>query len=289
MKQYFPFDPNPRKPAAYPPKNSCDCQFHVFGSLEQYPIRPNAAYVMPSATFAEAMKMHRTLGITRGIIVQPTSYGADNQALLDALAQAGPGYKGCTIGAVLTECDDSYIAKLDKAGIRGARFNFLEQVNLLPSSTGFDRAVARAKELGWYVKIQPGSKGILGSVSFYEHLTVPVVIDHMGRPNLEEGVNGPTVAKVIELLKKRNFWLMLSNGHKLSQTGHPWNDVLPIARAYIEAAPDRVIWSTDWPHPVSTTQPPNDADILELLYRYAPSEAEQQKILVDNPAALFGF
>lgn len=289
MNEYFIFNPNTRNPIWYPPRNSYDCQFHVFGSREKYPVRPNAAYEMPTATVAEAMKMHRTLGIDRGIIVQPTTYGTDHHALLDALAVLGPNYKGCAIGAVLNESDDKYIAKLHDAGVRGARFNFLENLNLRPSSGSFGRASARAKELGWYLKIQPGMKGILESVSYYQDLQIPVVIDHMGRPDISEGLNGPTVEKVVELLKKGNFWLMLSNGYKISKSGYPWNDIIPIARVYIETAPDRVIWATDWPHPTAKKQPPNDADLLELLYRYTSSETERQKILVDNPAALFGW
>ena len=289
MSQYFPFDPNTRKPSFSPPNKSCDCQFHVFGSHEKYPVRPNAAYEMPTATFAEALKMHRTLGIERGIIVQPTTYGTDHQALLDALAQTGSNYKGCAIAAVLSDSSDAYILKLHEAGVRGARFNFLKQVNLLPSAEAVARSAARLRELGWYMKIQPPSEGVFDIIPLLESLTVPVVIDHMGRPNLSEGTGGPTPTKIIELLRKGNFWLMLSNGYKLSKTGPPWSDVVPFARAFIDAAPDRVLWATDWPHPLSAKQPPNDADVLDLLYRCTSSDAERQKILVDNPAALFGF
>ena len=95
--------------------------------------------------------------------------------------------------------------------------------------------------------------------------------------------------KVVELLKRGNFWVMLSLTEKISRAGPPWDDVVPIARAYIEAAPDRVIWGSDWPHPVSTKQPPNEADLLEFLARCAPAEDERRRILVDNPARLFGF
>jgi predicted TIM-barrel fold metal-dependent hydrolase len=111
----------------------------------------------------------------------------------------------------------------------------------------------------------------------------------MGRPDVSLGVKDPNVVATLELLARGNFWVMLSLGEKISKAGAPWDDVLPIARAYIEAAPHRVIWASDWPHPVSKKQPPNDADLLELLYRYAPDRAERQRILVDNPATLFGF
>ena len=289
MPKFFPFDPNTRKPSVLPPPESCDGQFHVFGSPEKYPVRPGAGYQMPSATFAEAMKMHKILGIQRGIIVQPTTYGMDYQALLDALKAAGSDYRGCAIAAVFNEADDAYISTLHEAGVRGARFNFLKKLNMIPSPATFERTIARIRELGWYAKIQPDSSGVLEFISMFENLDIPVVIDHMGQSDPTDAVDGPTTLKIVELLKKGNFWALLSNGHKRSKLGYPWDDMLPIARAYIDAAPDRVLWASDWPHPVSTKQPPNDADLLELLYRYAPDEAERRKILVDNPATLFGF
>jgi len=116
-----------------------------------------------------------------------------------------------------------------------------------------------------------------------------VIIDHMARPDAAEGVREPNVVALCELLARGNVWVMLSLSEKISKTGPPWDDVVPIARAYIEAAPDRIIWGSDWPHPVSVKQPPNEGDLLELLYRFAPDESERRKILVDNPAALFGF
>jgi predicted TIM-barrel fold metal-dependent hydrolase len=288
VADYYPFDPHPRQPHPLPPPGTCDSQFHVFGSPERYPVRPGAGYEMPTATVDEALKMHRTLGIDRGVIVQPTTYGTDHRALLDALAHAGSGYRGCAIAAVLTAADEPSIATLHDAGVRGARFNFLRQLNLMPSAEGFARAVARMRELGWYAKVQPGPDGILDSVELFEDVDIPLVIDHMGRP-VGETADGPTVRKVVELLQRGNVWVMLSNGHKLSRTGYPWDDVMSIARAYIEAAPDRVIWGSDWPHPLSTEPPPNDADLLELLYRYTPDEDERRRVLIDNPAALFGF
>lgn len=290
MQKYFPFDPNPQPPTPLPPPHSCDCQFHVFGDAAKYPVRPGADYVMPTATFAEATKMHRTLGIERGLIVQPTTYGLDHQALLDALAEGGKHYRGCAVSPVLTEASDSYLAKLHDAGVRGARFNFPKRLNLVPSPEAFSRMVDRLKELGWYAKVQPDFDGITDDVmALIENLDITVVIDHMARAKAEDGPNGRLVRKVVDLLKKGNFWVMLSNGHKISKAGYPWDDMIPIARAYIDAAPDRMIWSTDWPHPVSTKQPPNDGKLLELLYRYAPDETERKRILVDNPAALFGF
>ena len=243
---------------------------------------------MPCATIAAALKMHRALGLTRGVIVQPTTYGADHSATLDGLAAAGPNYRGCANAVVFNEKDDAYLQKLHDAGVRGARFT-RQALGVAITDADFARAIGRVKERGWYVKVQPEPEGIAASISRYAALAGPVVIDLMGRPDPTRGRADPNLAKVLELLKRGNFWVMLSLTEKISRAGAPWDDVLPIARACIETAPDRVVWGSDWPHPVSTKQPPNEADLIEFLYRCVPDEAERRKILVDNPARLFGF
>jgi predicted TIM-barrel fold metal-dependent hydrolase len=288
MPEYLPFDPRPRAPRPLPPPAACDSQFHVFGRRERYPVRSGAAYEMPTATIETALAMHRTLGIGRGVIVQATTYGADHQVVLDGLAVAGPGYRGCANAVVLTDCDDAYLDRLHRAGIRGARFT-RQGLGLAIPPAVMDRSLARVRELGWYAKFQPEPNGILDSLPLLRSLDIPVIIDHMARPDAAQGTAEPNVVAVRELLRQGNVWVMLSLPEKISKAGAPWDDVVPIARAYIDAAPDRIIWGSDWPHPVSVKQPPNEGDLLELLYRFAPAESERRKILVDNPAMLFGF
>lgn len=289
MPSYLPFDPSPRRPAKAPPPRCVDSQFHVLGPLDKYPIRPGAAYQMPTATWEAALRMHKALGIERGIIVQTTTYGADHAVVLDALAAMGPNYRGCANALVFAEASDAYLSTLHDAGIRGARFSFRKELGAVLSDTDYARAIARIRELGWYVKIQPEKDGIMSSVEKYQSLDVPVLIDHMARPDPARGKDDPNLCKMLDLLERENFWVMLSLGEKISKAGPPWDDVIPIARAYIEAAPDRCIWASDWPHPVSVVQPPNDADLLELMYRYAPDRPTLENILVHNPAKLFGY
>lgn len=293
MPAYFAFDPNPRVPSVKLPPLACDSQFHVFGPVEKYPVRPGAAYEMPSATVERALHMHRTLGLQRGVIVQPTTYGADHQATLDGIAAAGPNYRGCANAAVFDSADDAYLAKLHAGGIRGARFS-RQSLGIALTPEAFANAIARIRELGWYAKVQPEPAGFAEQAAQYATLDVPVLIDHMGRPNPAAGKDDPSLKKVIALLKRGNFWVMLSLAEKISKAGKSpdgrhWDDILPIMRALIEAAPDRVVWASDWPHPVSTSQPPNEADLVELLYRATHDDAERRRILVDNPAKLFGF
>jgi 2-pyrone-4,6-dicarboxylate lactonase len=289
MLDYLPFDPAPRRPSKMPPPGACDSQFHVLGDPERYPTRPGAAYHMPSATWDRALHMHKQLGIERGIIVQTTTYGADHRVVLDGLAAMGPSYKACAHALVFVEKDDAYLEMLSAAGVKGARFSFRAALGAVLDDEAFDRAVGKLRDLGWYMKIQPEQSGITESAARFEKLDIPVLIDHMGRVDLAKGDNDPSLHKLLQILDRGNFWVMLSLGEKISKTGAPWDDVVPLAQRLIRHAPQRVIWASDWPHPVSVKQPPNDADVLELLYRYAPDEDDLQRILVDNPAEFFGF
>lgn len=290
MPDYFPFDPHPRSPSRPALPGAIDSQFHVLGPADRYPVRPGAAYEMPSATWAAARRVHKALGFSRGIVVQTTTYGADHGVVLDALAALGPEYKGCANALVFETADDLYLEKLHAAGVRGARFSFRQALGAVLTPEAFDRAVGKLREFGWYMKIQPEQSGIIESAHWFEQLELPILIDHMGRPDAALGPErDPNIAKLRELLSRGNFWVMLSLGEKISLAGAPYDDVVPVARALIDAAPERCVWGSDWPHPVSKKQPPNDADLLELLYRYVRSESELQKILVDNPSRLFGY
>lgn len=288
MPTYLPFDPNPRPPARPLPPLSCDSQFHVLGPAERYPVRPGAVYEMPSATIETALKLHRTLGITRGVIVQPTTYGGDHSVTLDGLKIAGPNYRGCANAAVFAERSDAYLDDLDRAGVKGARFT-RQGLGIAFDKAEFERSLARIRELGWYVKLQPEVEGVIGNIADFERLDVPLLIDHMGRPDPTGGRADPSLAKVLDLLKRGNVWVMLSLTEKISKAGAPWDDVVPVVRALIEAAPDRIVWGSDWPHPVSTKQPPNEGALLDFLFRATTDDAERQAILVDNPARFFGF
>lgn len=290
MPDYFPFDPNPRAPGRKAPPGAIDSQFHILGPREKYPVRPGAAYEMPTATPQALKRVHDALGFQRGIVVQTTTYGEDHSVVLDALAELGPGYKGCANALVFEKADDAYLDKLHKAGVRGARFSFRQALGAVLTRPAFDRAVGKIRELGWYMKVQPEQTGIVESAAWLENLDVPVLVDHMGRADAQLGPDrDPNVRKLRELLDRGNFWVMLSLGEKISRRGAPWDDAVPIARALIDAAPERCVWGSDWPHPVSKTQPPNDAELLELLDRYVRSDDERRRILVDNPSTLFGY
>ena len=288
MSQYLPFDPNPRPPQVPLPAGACDSQFHVFGDPARYPPRPEAVYTMPSATIERALSLHRILGVARGVIVQPTTYGADHSATLDGLTAAGPNYRACANAAVFSAATEAELARMDKAGVKGARFT-RATLGLAFTAAELDRAFGFVRDFGWYVKVQPETDGIVANIQPFEQLNMPLLIDHLGRPNPTRGADDPSLRKVLQLLGRGHAWVMISLVEKISRAGPPWDDVIPIVRACLDAAPDRVVWGSDWPHPVSTQQPPNEGLLLDFLDRATDGDEERRRVLVDNPARLFGF
>ncbi len=246
MPDYLPFDPNRARPAP------CRRPMRATASSTSSEIRRSipCGRVPPMKCRAPPSRRPEAaphLGFSRGVIVQATTYGADHRIVVDALKLAGPNYRGCANAALFTTASDEDLADLHAAGIRGARFS-RQGLGISLSPQEFERALAQVKALGWYVKIQPEASGVAEQVAPFEALDVPVIIDHMGRPDILNWRNDPPSHKVMDLLKRGNFHVMLSLGEKTSKAGPPWADVVPLARAYIEAAPDRIIWGSDWPH-----------------------------------------
>ncbi|GGF51163.1 2-pyrone-4,6-dicarboxylate hydrolase [Marmoricola endophyticus] len=285
MKDYSHFDPDTVAPQIPLPAGACDSQIHVFGDPEAYPYSPRAAYLAPDATIEAALKMHSVLGIEKGIVVQSTAYGTDHRALLDALAVAGPGYRGC--GVVDDDTTDEELARLHEGGVRGARFNFHGTLGHAPSADLVRRTIARVAELGWYVKFHVNGLP-LAELDVLDDVTGPAVIDHFGPLDYSQGLQDANFGRVRELLGRGNWYVMVSNGDRRSQLGSPYDDAAAYARGYIATAPERVLWGTDWPHPLHTGVVPNDGHLVDLLHRYAPDEAELRRVLLDNPAELFG-
>ncbi len=231
--------------------------------------------------------MHRTLGIERGVLVQPTPYGTDHTLLLEALAE-DPHYRGVAI--VDDSVSDAELARLDRAGVRAARFTFEKTMRNVGGTDVFERAVARIAELGWHVRIHISGEELVEFAPLLQRVRVPAVLDHMVRLDFSKGRDQPGFALALDFLKNENWWIMVSNGDRFAPGGAPWDEAVAWGRTFIAAAPDRAIWCTDWPH-VRYRKPQmvNDADALELLYRYTPDAAIRQKVLVDNPARLMGF
>ena len=282
-----------RPPNPLPPPKSCDCQAHIFGDIARYPTQPGAAYVPPAASFDDLCTVERTLGFERFVIVHSTLYGPDHRLAIDTLKALPDRSRIRLIGRVDDTTSDAEIEQLHALGCRGARFGFRHD---LPRPLSFDtvtRAAARVRGLGWHLRLHFMRGTLMESA---ERLTtlrdIPLVADHLGYPDPALGPADPACRFLVDRLKHDpNWWVMLSNGNRLSAMDRDWDDAIPIARAYIEAAPDRVIWGSDWPH-VQWRKPRmmNDGEVVELLYRYVDNDqALLQKILIDNPARLHGF
>lgn len=281
------FREDTRTPSPRPPANSCDCQVHVFGDPAKYPLRAAKAYEpYPDATIEAAQKMHRALGIDRGVVVQATAHGTDHRILFDALA-GRPNYRGVAI--IDDDVTDDEIRRLHAAGVRGARFNFWKALNIAPTTESFLRSVKRISEYGWHAKIHSVEEDWLGLVDLLGSLDTPIVIDHLGHLHVETSTNGAPFRALQSLVQRDNVWILVSNADRVSNMPSPWNDALPVAQAFVKAAPDRAIWCTDWPHVRYDKPMPNDAELLEFLYCAVPDEALRKKILVDNAARLFDF
>ena len=286
MQEFASFDPHPRTPKKPLPPGSCDSQIHVFGPLDRYPQRPNAVFESPEAVFSEAQRMHVVVGIDRCVIVQVNNYGTDHSCTLDALEAGGrEDYRAC--GIVYPETTDAELEALHEAGVRGARFNFMRGVNFVYDPNEFARTISRISELGWYAKIHPDTGRLADIKGLLDPLKIPCLMDHYGRPGAPD-VNDENVRISQRLLEKGNWYMMLSNAHRFARDKASWTDVVPIMRSYIDTAPGRCVWASDWPHPLSRVPVPNDGEILDFLIDNT-DEAELQAILVDNPAELFGF
>ncbi len=291
MRVCMPPDPNPRKPRITPPPNSCDTHFHVFGPPEIFPFASTRQYTPPAAPIEHYLSMLAVIGIDRGVVVQPSVHGYDNTATLDAIAKTGGRLRG--VARVNDTTTPGELKRLHEGGIRGVRFNLLDRPAGNIKLEVFDRVVERLVGLGWSVDLHIDPRNLLLLEERIRALPVPVVIDHLGRINPVDGLDQPAFRLLLDFMKDERFWVKLSAVDKISRSdkGLLYTDLVPFAHALIDAAPERVIWGTDWPHsnlfvPGKT---PNDGDLLDLLYEFAPDEKVRRKILVDNPSRLYGF
>ncbi len=279
------------------PPGSWDAHVHVFGSADTYPVaNSNALYAPPVGYGVDALEAwHNALGFDHAVLVQPTIYGSDHSYLLDVLRSASPGrYIGVAI--IGDSVSDLELQKMHAAGVRGARFNFGSKFKLAPSSSAFRRSLARIAELGWFVKVFGYGDDFLEFEDDLRALRCNAIIDHIGGPVIQNGLSAPGFQFILELLERPNWWAMLSNGDTRTSSGYPWKDVQPFGRALYEAAPDRCVWGSDWPHVhrfIGSQGHDEDYGLhhkrlrLELLRSYLPDDAAFHRVLVHNPARLF--
>jgi predicted TIM-barrel fold metal-dependent hydrolase len=278
------------------PKRGCDCHVHVFDP-GRFPFAPSRTYTPESATAAQLLALHRALHISRVVIVQPSVYGTDNSCTLDAMQQYGPGARG--IAVLPSEVPSTTLDNLERAGIRGVRINLgtAGDTNLDHARGRLKSAIEQIQGRKWHVQIYAALPVIAGVMDLLHASPVPVVFDHFGGAKAALGLRQPGFDKLLEFVRSGKGYVKISGAYRASDKPPDYPDVVPLARALIEANPNRILWGSDWPHPdtgagrkpgdVSPLLRIDDRHLLNLLAMWAPDAALRKTILVDNPATLY--
>ncbi len=267
------------------PQGACDCHAHVIGPVETYPYVDERSYTPPAANLEAYHELHQVLGIQRAVIVQPSVHGTDNRVTLEAVAS----YDGpCRGVAVVDETiSDAELRAMHECGVRGLRLNVLFGGGV--GLQAMEPLAQRVADLGWHLQLLLDATHMEELAPRIRALPVPVVVDHMGHMNVSRGLEAPGFQALVGLVQEGRCWIKLSGNYRLSSARPYYEDVIPFARRLIEAAPQHMIWGTDWPHPALNAFMPNDGDLLNALHDYAPEPELKRAILVENPTRLYDF
>ncbi|MGR3365349.1 MAG: amidohydrolase family protein [Maritimibacter harenae] len=284
---WLDFHPNPKKPDFKLPEGAVDAHCHVFGPSPEFPFAPERKYTPCNAGKDKLFELRDYLGFTRNVIVQATCHGKDNRAMADACRAAGNLARG--VASVRHDITREELAELDAAGVRGVRFNFVKRLVDATPREHFMEVAERIQEFGWSIVVYFEAADLEELVPFLESLPGIIVVDHMGRPDVEKGVDHPDFQRFLDLMARNdNIWSKVTCPERLSVQGPPdYDDVVPFARTVVERFPDRVLWGTDWPHPNMKSHMPDDGNLVDFIPRIAPTEEAQRKLLVDNPMRLY--
>jgi predicted TIM-barrel fold metal-dependent hydrolase len=285
------------------PRGACDCHVHVFGDPARFSFAEKRVYTPPQASVEQLLELQRDLHLDRVVVVQPSVYGADNACTIDAVRRMGARARG--VAVIDKATSRKALEEMAAVGIRGVR------LNLETNTVGrFDPADARAvldataeqiRGLGWHVQIYTRTSIIAALKDHLAHMPFPVVVDHFGRGNPAQGPSQPDFAALLDLVRSGAVYVKISGAYRISDKAPYFADVTPLAQALVAANPDRIVWGTDWPHPnsdygrgkplteISPPFPIDDGLLLNQLPKWVPDAALRKKILVDNPARLYGF
>ncbi len=266
------------------PANATDCHFHIYDN--RFPPAPGGLPA-PDALPADYRALQARTGTTRGVVIQPSLYGVDNRPTLEGMAALGPNFRG--VAVVNTSVTDAELQRLHGLGIRGVRFN-LAQAGATTLAM-LEPLSQRVDAMGWHCQVNmPGDK-IVAAADTFLRVRGKLVFDHLAHCPQPEGVQSDTFKLIRQLLDKGNTWVKLSGAYADSKVGPPgYADTSAVARAFAAAAPSRMVWGSDWPHPTEKLDnKPDDAVLFDLLTDWVPDEAVRRRVLVDNPAELYDF
>lgn len=282
--QPVPYSSGTELPAITVPRNATDCHHHIYDA--RFPIDSNSVLRPPDATIAGYRLLQKRLGMTRNVVVQPSTYGVNNSGLIEVLNQFGlKTTRG--IAVVNTGVAAGELKKLDAAGVRGIRFN-LSQPGGATNMDMVEPLARRVADLGWHIQVVAHAHQIVAGADVWNSVPCPVVFDHLGHvPSIAH----PAFAVIVRLLQQGKGWVKLSGAYILTQVGPPaYDDRSLVAKAYVAEAPERLVWGSDWPHPTAKSDnKPDDALLLDLLAQWVPDVDMRNRILADNPAELYGF
>ncbi len=283
--------PRPRASAPTtftPPPLACDAHCHVFGPAERFPFSPDRTYTPPDSGVEDFIRVQERLGLSRAVFVQASCHGSDNSAMIDAIQRGHGRFAGVAM------IDPSFTARdldeLHDYGVRGIRFNFVAHLGGAPDLDTFWELVHRVAPRGWHIVLHLDAGDLAARSRLLDAMPVPYIIDHMARVPAAGGVEQEPFQRLLErITTDEQCWVKISGAERLTEGRvAPFDDVVPLARALIDAAPDRLLWGTDWPHP-NLKEMPDEGDLVDLLAAFAPDEAARNRILVDNPQALYTF
>ena len=284
---WLAFHPSPSRPRFRPPPGAVDAHCHVFGPGDVVPYAPERKYTPVDAGKDQLFALRDFLGFERNVIVQATCHGADNRALVDALLAAGDRARG--VATIRPGISPDELAGLHTAGVRGIRFNFVRRL-ADPKPDSYYRGLAdQVAQLGWHIVVYFEAPDLAERWDLFDSLPTLVVVDHMGRPDVSQPLDGPEFTQFTRFMREhRNVWSKVSGAERLSISGPPdYADVIPFARHIVGTFSDRVIWGTDWPHPNMKSHMPDDGHLVDLVPHIAPAPDLQRKLLVDNPMRLY--
>jgi len=274
-------------PRFRPPADACDCHLHIYDP--RFPMAWPALRAVTDASVREYRLLQGRLGTTRAVIVQPAAYGTDNRVTLDAIAQLGRE-RTRGVAVVHPTVGDDELASMHEAGIRGLRFSLHDPHAAVVTADMIEPLAQRVQALGWHVQLHLRGEQIAAMAALIERLPGTLVIDHMGRLPQPQGLHHPAFAVVKKLLDRGRTWVKISGPYLDSREGSPrYGDCAGVAKALAAHAPQRLVWGSDWPHPTERDHKPDDAALLDLLHECIGDEEARQRVLVSNPAELYGF
>jgi 2-pyrone-4,6-dicarboxylate lactonase len=284
---WLDWHPNPSKPKFVVPAGAVDAHCHVFGPGDIFPFAPERKYTPCDASWEQLFALRDFLGFDKNVVVQATCHGSDNSALLDVLERANNRARGVvTVKADITHDE---LARMNELGVRGVRFNYVKRLVDPKPDDYYRQIIEKIKPFGWHVVLYFEPSDLQEKYDFFTSLGVPVVIDHMGRPDVTKPVDNAEFDLFLRFMRENtNVWSKVSCPDRLSVSGSPlYADVVPFAKTIVEEFPDRVLWGTDWPHPNMKKEMPDDGILVDYVPSIATTPALQQKLLVTNPTNLY--